>query len=505
MKIRRILALLLVLSTVFGLAGCKTGDKVGDDTTVKSEQETTAPVTTDKKDGETDADADAEKDEETTAKEEVGDPLDLSPKAVWSDMTVVTKNMFVFFFNANYRYFLQTNSGRLESLGLDPEKSLSSQKQSEKYNWQQYFTLEVYRQLREMIALVDAAKEAGISLDGKDRKEIDEEMATYRAQAEKSGYSEAEFYEKTYGKDVTATDIRACIELRYLANKYYTKTWESYEFSDGECSDYYEKNRDMFLYFDCITNTVPKDDAKVLLECKDPDSFLEAMKDIVTKNNFSGDYEGYKEDIDKLLSSKTARRVSCDSENETVKWALEKGRQAYDVHSAEGENGMVTVTMLLPCEGEKGKVTDVLYRDEVPLKNVMCMIFGDSEGTSGLVKANTIYKNWQEEPTEDRFGSLMLMYNGSKTENVYRTLLNSKVDAWLFSADRKDGDCTVIEEEGGAYLVYKLPDSGAAWLYEVREHLKEEAYADEVDRVIDKYPTKYEAEIVYNVIEVEVK
>lgn len=499
MSIKRILALLLAVSMLFGLFGCKASENAGEDTTSAMTEESTAADTTKKEE------SGDNKEDDTDKKDEVESALDLSPKAVWSETTVVTQNMYLFYFNSFYRYYLQSNSNRLEELGLDPSKSLSSQKQSDKYNWQQYFTLEVYRQLREMIALADTAKEKGISLDGKDRKDVDGEMASYKSQAEKSGFSEAEFFEKTYGKGVTAADVRACVELRLLANKYYTKTWESYSFTEDEKKEYYDKNKDKFLYFDCITNTVPKEDASVLLECKDSESFLATMKDIIVKNNFGGDYDRFADSVDSLIDSKTVKRVSCNNSNETVKWALGKDRKAFDVYSENLGEDKVTVTMLLPCENEKGAVSEVLYRDEEPLRNVMCIIFGDSEGTTGLVKANTIYKNWQEDPTADHFGSLMLMYKGSETDNIYRSLLNAKVESWLFEEGRKEGDCAVIEEDGGAYLVYAKENGEATWLYEVGEDMKETAYSDEVDNAIDTHPTQYDGDFVYNVIEVSVK
>ena len=194
---------------------------------------------------------------------------------------------------------------------------------------------------------------------------------------------------------------------------------------------------------------------------------------------------------------------SFDPSSSIGKWLVEDGRKGYDIHTKTESSGDVTVSMVLPTNDE-GAVSKVLYRDNVLLKNVMYMVFEDSDGTEGKVKADSIYKNWQENPTAERFEELCQRYDGGKGENVARNQFNADINAWVFAEGRKAGDCAIIEVNGGAYLLYMLEDGEPAWLYNVRNTLAENAYEEDLDKIIEKHPTKYNGDFIYNLTEVKV-
>ena len=99
MKIRRILAFILAAIMVLSLFSCSKNEKEKDRDENKNDNGSVAG----------------------------------SPAAVWSETTVVSEAMFTYFYNAYYRYFLETYQKSLSSMGLDPSMSLSLQKQSEEY------------------------------------------------------------------------------------------------------------------------------------------------------------------------------------------------------------------------------------------------------------------------------------------------------------------------------------------------------------------------------------
>lgn len=426
-----------------------------------------------------------------------------SEPAVWSDTTVVSEEMYTYFFNAYYRYYLETYAASLNSLGLDPAKALSAQKYSDEYTWHQYLTLQVYTQLREMIALADAAKADGIKLSKEDKEAINVQVAEFDKLAKEANVSVDDYIVKAYGKGVTKNVIKQASELRTLANKYYKKLVGSYEFTEEDCNAYYEKNRDSFLHFDYIKMTVSKEDAKILGTCRDEKSFVDAIRQIITDNNFIGDYDRFKDTIEKQVAKKYYYRASYDPVSSIGKWLMEEGRKGYDIHTKTESSGDITVSMVLPTN-DPGAINSVLYRDELPLKNVMYMVFDDSEGTEGKVKAESIYKNWQENPTADRFEELCNKYDGGKGEDVSRNQFNADIDAWVFAEDRKAGDCAIIEVTGGAYLLYMLEDGEAAWLSEVKDALAENKYDEDLKGIIDKYPTEYNSDFIYKLTEVKV-
>ncbi|MBQ4066895.1 MAG: hypothetical protein IJD22_04525 [Clostridia bacterium] len=470
MKTKRILAFIIALIMAFSLFSCSKGE--------------------DGKDGGSTLDiAGAEN-------------LDSAP-AVWSDTTVVTENMYVYFYNVYYRYYLETNRESLEFIGLDPSKSLSEQKHSEEYNWQQYMTIQVYQQLREMIALADAAKAESMTLDEAELEKVEAEVKKLEETAASYGADIGTFLEKSYGKGVTIDVVRSATQLRALANKYYNKLMEGYTFTEEECLAEYEASRESFVHFDYIKVTVLPEDAPALTATTDKDSFISAMRTIITKRNFLDDYDRFSDTIEQQVKKKQYFRADYDPNSEFSQWVVDEARKAYDIYTKTESTGNITVAMILPASGP-GAVSEVVYRDDVPLKNVMYMVFADSQGTSGVTKANTIYKNWQENPTAERFEELCDEYSGGKAENVARHQFNDQVDEWVFAEGRAEGDCTVLETEGGAYLLYVMADGEPSWLTDVKESLRGKAYDADMETIIDTYTTQYAADFIYNVVEVRV-
>ncbi len=430
---------------------------------------------------------------------------DLNADAVWTDTTTVTHGMFIYYFNAYYRSFLEDYSDYLDVLGLDPSKSLMTQEQSEDYNWQQYMTLQVYRQLREMIALADAAKAEGMTLSKEDKADIDDQIANYTTLAAEAKMSTADYIEKVYGDGVTEDIMRKANELRYLANKYYTKLWDGYEFSEDECAEYYEKNRDSFLHFDYIKNTVPAKDAEKLKKCTDEESFINTMREIITKNNFLNDYDRFADTIEAQLQRKYVYRASYNKDSAFCKWAFQADREPYDIHTKKESSGDVTVAMLLPTD-ELNTINGILYRDDVPLKGVKYIFFekDESDATAATTKAETIYKNWQEDPTEEHFDELVEKFKGGTAEEINRGDFAEELIDWIFDKDREEGDVGVVHVDVGSYILYQLPDGEASWISEVRKTLSDEQYTKDMNALMDKYPVDYEPDIVYNVKEVSV-
>lgn len=467
MKIIRILAATLAALMIAGLFGCakKSTDKNG---------ETDAPVG------------------------ENGEII-----AVWSDNTKISEEMFTYFFNAYYRYFIEAYSDSFENMGLDPAKSLSSQRHSDKYTWHQYMVAQVYDQLEDLIILADAAEDAGMKITKEDKKEIDGQLAAYYEYAEAEGMTTEQYIVKAFGEGVTVDIMRSAIELRFLANKYYDKLWSGYEFSEEDCLKHYDENKNNFVHFDCLQITVDPKYVDSLKACTDEESFTEEMRKAITETNFMGDYERFSDYIEDLLLKKRCNRMNYNPNVSLGKWVVKEERKAYDIHTKEESTGMVTVTMVLPTN-DPGAVSEILYRDDEPVKNLKYIVFEDSADTEGKVKAETIYKNWQEDPTEARFDELLGEYNGAVANEIVRSQFNDQVNDWIFDSERKAGDTAVIPVSGGAYLVYMLEDGDPSWMVDVKAELREESYQKDLEALLEKYPVNYVTEVLYNIKEVVV-
>ena len=435
-------------------------------------------------------------------KNDATEVIDYSAPAVWSDTTTVTHSMFIYYFNAYYRSYIEEYDSQLEAIGLDPTKSLSIQTYNKEYTWHQYFTLQVYSQLRELIALADAAKAEGMTLTEEDKKEIASQAKNYEKLAKDAGIDIDEYVEKVYGTGVTVDTMKAANELRFFANKYYEKLIASYVYTEDECEEHYFKNSDSFLHFDYIKNTVPKKDAAELKKCKDEKSFVDTLRKIITKNNFLDDYDRFADTIEQQLQRKYVRRASYNKNSDFCKWAVKSQRRPYDIYTKTESSGDVTVIMLLPTD-EVNSSNGVTYRDDVPLKNVKYIYFEATDNdTDAHTKAESIYKNWQEEPTEARFDTLIEKHGGGTENDIDKGDFDKVLIDWIFDKKRQAGDVGVIDIPTGSYLIYQLPDGEPAWLTEVREDLKNAAYSEDLNKLMDAHPTEYEVEIVYNVQEI---
>ena len=139
--------------------------------------------------------------------------------------------------------------------------------------------------------------------------------------------------EKTYGKGVTKEVMESAISLRFLANKYYEKLWAGYNFTDEECLAYYEEHRNSFIHYDCLQITVPAADVATLTATTDEESFLAAVRSVITKNNFSSEYNRFADTIEKQVAKKRIIRCDYDPNTSLGKWVVEDERQPYDIHT----------------------------------------------------------------------------------------------------------------------------------------------------------------------------
>ena len=94
-----------------------------------------------------------------------------------SDNYKVTGTMASYFFNAQYQSFLNQLGSYASYFGLDTGKPLRSQKctmYEGADTWWDYFMNGTKEQIKEILALCETAKAEGISLDDKDKENIDD-------------------------------------------------------------------------------------------------------------------------------------------------------------------------------------------------------------------------------------------------------------------------------------------------------------------------------------------
>ena len=130
------------------------------------------------------------------------------------------------------------------------------------------------------------------------------------------------------------------------------------------------------------------------------------------------------------------------------------------------------------------------------------MLIDDHDDDAGAkTAADTIYAEFQNDATEDNFAALAASdkygdgkYEGGLIENADKGAISGAdaVDQWVFSADRKAGDCEIIHVDGkGYYIVYYSEGGLLKWQNTANTSLTTERYQEDLSDMSDKFAVDF--------------
>ena len=452
-----------------------------------------------------------------------------------SEKYEIDNAMMAYFMYGQYKSYVQNNYYYLSYLGLDTSKSLKSQSPagSKDTTWFAFFMNVAKNQVNELVALASTAQEKGLKLEEKELKEIDDTMKSIKEAAATNGFASVNKYLASYYvTGVTESAVRKCMELQYLASKYYTELTDSYTYTDAQIEKYADDNPDKFLKFDYIYYTFKPDaksdatDAekkKALEEAKakadelkgkitDDKSFLELItemekaKEEEEKKNetgtsaASGSGTSDKEEKD-YTKSYIKEGAAYEKDKDLTKWVDEKDRKVGDVTVIETKDGD-TVTGYSVYY-----LTKTFYKDEYATKNVRHILFGIgnygdyADKAAAKKKAEEILATYKKgDMTEDSFSALAKEYTndsnadkGGLYENVEKDTMVTAFNDWIYDESRKPGDTGIVETTYGQHVMYFVGDGKIAWKLTAENNLKSEQYDKELKDLEKKYPVTYDA------------
>lgn len=452
-----------------------------------------------------------------------------------SEKYEIDNAMMAYFMYGQYKSYVQNNYYYLSYLELDTSKSLKSQSPagSKDTTWFAFFMNVAKNQVNELVALASAAQEKGLKLEEKELKEIDDTMKSIKEAAATNGFASVNKYLASYYvTGVTESAVRKCMELQYLASKYYTELTDSYTYTDAQIEKYADDNPDKFLKFDYIYYTFKPDaksdatDAekkKALEEAKakadelkgkitDDKSFLELItemekaKEEEEKKNetgtsaASGSGTSDKEEKD-YTKSYIKEGAAYEKDKDLTKWVDEKDRKVGDVTVIETKDGD-TVTGYSVYY-----LTKTFYKDEYATKNVRHILFGIgnygdyADKAAAKKKAEEILATYKKgDMTEDSFSALAKEYTndsnadkGGLYENVEKDTMVTAFNDWIYDESRKPGDTGIVETTYGQHVMYFVGDGKIAWKLTAENNLKSEQYDKELKDLEKKYPVTYDA------------
>lgn len=452
-----------------------------------------------------------------------------------SEKYEIDNAMMAYFMYGQYKSYVQNNYYYLSYLELDTSKSLKSQSPagSKDTTWFAFFMNVAKNQVNGLVALASTAQEKGLKLEEKELKEIDDTMKSIKEAAATNGFASVNKYLASYYvTGVTESAVRKCMELQYLASKYYTELTDSYTYTDAQIEKYADDNPDKFLKFDYIYYTFKPDaksdatDAekkKALEEAKakadelkgkitDDKSFLELItemekaKEEEEKKNetgtsaASGSGTSDKEEKD-YTKSYIKEGAAYEKDKDLTKWVDEKDRKVGDVTVIETKDGD-TVTGYSVYY-----LTKTFYKDEYATKNVRHILFGIgnygdyADKAAAKKKAEEILATYKKgDMTEDSFSALAKEYTndsnadkGGLYENVEKDTMVTAFNDWIYDESRKPGDTGIVETTYGQHVMYFVGDGKIAWKLTAENNLKSEQYDKELKDLEKKYPVTYDA------------
>ena len=358
-------------------------------------------------------------------------------------------------------------------------------------------------------------QKVGLSLDDDDKKNIETNIENMRAAADNAGLGFDDYISTTFGAGLTEKDVRENLEQTTLAQKYYQKVYNSFEYTDEEYEKSYEENKESYQYVDFLTFTfgygtvdssdssvtvdeqqkeVAKNAANELAKSKTEEEFTEYVRDYLNKNrdyvNLSSEEshteEEYKTAIESQIESAKVTKYAYEATTEAGKWLFDSGRNANDTYVFEGTSSY-NVVMILKTP----------YRDESINKNVRHILFtADTYGSDANAKkkADEVYEEWQKgEADEESFGKLATIYNadsdsgsaanGGLYKDVYQGQMVTEFNDWVFAPERKEGDTGIVKTTYGYHIMYYVGDSMPAWKSSVDSVLRRTAYNDAYSEV----------------------
>lgn len=354
---------------------------------------------------------------------------------------------------------------RSQTCGLDKTKS-----------WYEYFVDQTKTQVESMLVLCEAAKAEGMTLDKSELEDIDKSIKAMKDSAEElakayaargySGYTASYFLTQEYGNGVSESNVRHALELQGLASKFYKAYQERVEagITDDELEQYVKDNPANILSADIFSYTFTAE--------------LEIAGSEATDDEKAA-YEKAKEEAKKLADELAA----CSDKNAFIAKAVEYilGTYANDSFDKYYENN-------------KKSLDDADKPDDAKLaadKAAMVKEIGEKvkDSTKELTEHGDTnsYTKVLDKVSSSLLTDVQNAYDAiNKTSSVSYSDPADK-DAsdstkWLFDADRKAGDKTVISNEAEKKSTY------TAYFMEATAH-RDETMTKNVGHILFKTTT----------------
>ncbi|MBQ7090583.1 MAG: peptidylprolyl isomerase [Clostridia bacterium] len=391
--------------------------------------------------------------------------------------------MMSYFIYSEYTVFINDNADYLSLYGLDASLPLAEQESvlADGESWLCYFEEQATEQVKEYLLLAELAQDEGLALNEEDQDGIGIVLDAFYKAAEKEGHESEDYLEMSFGEGITEADVRRCLELSTLAQKYYKNYYAELSFTDEELEAFYKKNRDDYTFVDYYVYNVEADTkanakarAEKIAEATDYKSFLAAVQ---------ADLEGLSaEAMEATLEKLFVKGNIYYEDKEYSKWLFSEAKVG-ETLVVEGDKERFSVYL---CAKEpyrlENKTRNVRY---IPL---MAATYGSIEAADQQAMALLVQLH-QKGLTEEAFAEVAAKYSehisasqGGLIENAARSDFMEPIGNWMFSSKRTVGQCEIVpfDDQYGYAICQYLGEGIPEWKADCTAALKNERYQEDL-------------------------
>lgn len=391
--------------------------------------------------------------------------------------------MMSYFIYTEYTVFLNQYADMLTHTGLDTTKPLKDQLCgfSDGKTWLEFFNDAAMEQVRVYLYLAEKAQAAGMELSESDRQGIQVVFDEFYKAAKKEGYENAAYLEMTFGAGITEADVRRCLELSALAHRYEESYRGSINVSVEEAEAFYQANQYDYLYtdyyaYDVIDDTAAaaKARAEKIAAAKTAEEFQKKVEQDLNAHSS----EMSEAEREKLLSSIDIRGNFYYEKQTYSKWLFTQAKVGETLITEKGKSGYsVYLCTRLP------------YRQEEITRNVryiplMAATYGSNEAAMKQA-ASLLMQLHQQGLTDAAFEEVAAKYSEHESAAQGGLMLNASsedfmepIAKWFFSEKRVEGQCEVVpfDDAYGYAICCYLNEGLPKWQADCTAALKEQRY-----------------------------
>ena len=449
--------------------------------------------------------------------------LPKSVTAVTIDGEKYTANEVSFYYQNNFRNFMNENYYTLAYLGVDMNSPLDSQKIDETtaafvgatagQTWKEFFTDSTLEQMASIQAVLKAAEDEGFVYPDSVQAEYDEAMANLKANAEASKVSEDKYLQSSLGRSMTA-EVYSTHVLRMLQYSAYMDAYrDSLDYTDADMTAAYEeapKAYDKVSYESITVNGAPeikKDDEGNPIEATEEEAAAakEAAKaaadGMLTAFQSGSTLQTLADSDEKASYAETDAAVYTEG-NAISEWLFDDARKDGDAAVLENGSSYALVVfhtraretcntidvrhiLIRPAVGEKSE-GDEGYEEE------QAQLMADAKA-----KAEEVLDQWKSgAATEDSFAELAKENSadsnaaqGGIYERVSKGDMVEPFNDWCFDEARKAGDTGIVETDFGYHVMYFVGDNLPKWQADAYNNLLNADFAAWADEFGKDYTT----------------